>query len=127
VYTVNFETTFDTRKMNDIINKIETLEMDLRKQMATDTEKVAIDLVQTAREKAHVITGNMRNSITYRSGSEGAVKVAAEIDYAVYENARGPPHDFFDQAIAEIEPTFKATIEDGVKAVIDKKKTSSAL
>jgi Bacteriophage HK97-gp10, putative tail-component len=121
-YSVSFTVVRDERKWNDQIHKLETLEMDLRKRIAGDVEKVAIDLVQKARANAHVITGNMRNSISYKSTSAGTAKVFAGVDYAVYENARGSPHDFFDQAVEAVRPNFKVIIQQGVNAVLGTKK-----
>jgi hypothetical protein len=122
VIGISFTVKTDERKWNDQINKLETMEMDLRKRIATDIEQVAITLVNQARDNAHVITGAMRNSITYRPASEGAVTVAAEIDYAIYENARGDPHNFFDRAVETVTPQFFSIIQRGVKAVVDSKK-----
>ena len=96
--------------------------MNLKKQLVSDTEKAAIELRNQARANAHVITGNMRNSVNYRKNGETSYTVSADIDYAVYENARGPPHDFFDQAVKDVDSKFYQIIQSGVKAVIQKKR-----
>lgn len=56
--------------------------------------------VTTAKGYAHVITGNMKKSIiAHVDGQSGKAIVEAGVDYAVYENARGGDHAFWDKAI----------------------------
>lgn len=95
--------------------------MNLKSQLVSDTEKAAIELRTAARGYAHVITGNMRNSVNYRKTGETSYTVSADINYAVYENARGPPHDFFDQAVNDVDSRFYQIIQSGVTAVIRKR------
>ena len=60
-------------------------------------------MVNQAKNNAHVITGNMKNSISANVGDKSAT-VSASAGYSVYENARpgskwGSTHDFMDRAV----------------------------
>ena len=65
-------------------------------------QEVGDFMVSEMRSNAHVITGFMKSSITYDILANG-VNVEVTAPYAVYENARGPPHDFADQAFRSTE------------------------
>jgi hypothetical protein len=60
-------------------------------------------MVNQAKTNAHVITGNMKNSIG-ASVADKSATVSASAEYSVYENARagskwGTTHDFMDRAV----------------------------
>lgn len=112
----------DQRTYNDVTNFLSNFTMNLKKQLVADTEKAAIELRNQARANAHLITGNMRNSVNYRKNGENSYTVSADIDYAVYENARGDDHAFFDNAVKDVDSKFYQIIQSGVKAVIQKKR-----
>lgn len=67
------------------------------KLMLTD---ICNNFVSEGQKNAHVITGNMKANIMIESINQqiGQATVGALADYSIYENARGPPHNFMDRA-----------------------------
>lgn len=76
-------------------------------------EDVTSSIIREAKNRAHVITGNMKRSIGVqeinKEGGKAIVEAAAE--YSEYENRRGAPHDFWDQAITTTEQTATAMVK----------------
>ncbi len=72
-------------------------------------EEISTFMAEEMRRNVHVITGNLKSSITSQVLGDTAI-VSAGAEYAVYENRRiGPtktntgPHDFADRAEAATE------------------------
>ncbi len=72
-------------------------------------QEISSFMAEEMRRNVHVITGNLRSSITSSVLGDTA-EVSAGAEYAVYENARvgysktNPgPHDFADRALAATE------------------------
>ena len=58
-------------------------------------------IIREAKNRAHVITGNMKRNIGVQNLSvqSGSADVVALALYSAYENARGEGHDYFTQAL----------------------------
>ncbi len=77
--------------LDNVINNIENTKQNVLQQIVDF-------MVGEMRNNAHVLTGRMKASINgFVTGNDAVVGVGAE--YAVYENARGSPHDFMDKAV----------------------------
>ena len=116
-----FELKFDQRQVNDAINFIENIILNVRKVIDEDLGKAAADAVQTARSNAHVITGNMRNSVSDQRVGEMHYKVTAEAEYSGFENARGGDHAFFDMTVKEIRDKYPDIIVTNIKKLVTNK------
>ena len=83
--------------LNNIPFKMDSLRRDILNQTADF-------MVQELKRNAHVITGNMRNSVRSQHLDQNSVMVEVGANYAVYENRRGGtkigfgPHNFADMA-----------------------------
>jgi len=92
--------TFTVEGLEEIIGRLNSLDLQMAKTQAL--EDVSSFMANEMRNNAHVITGQMKASISSSvTGDTATVEVSAP--YAVYENARvggiQGPHDFADRAV----------------------------
>jgi len=88
--------------LNERIGALSNIQTKVEQANQTIYREVTDYLVSQMRANAHVITGFMKSSI--RSDIlPNSAQVEVTAPYAVYENARGPPHDFADQAFASTQ------------------------
>ena len=88
--------------LEETISGLNNIEISLQSARMQALQEVSEFMANEMRNNAHVITGQMKASITSMVvGDTATVEVSAP--YAAYENARvgGPqgPHDFADRAI----------------------------
>lgn len=79
-------------------------------QNSPNTKKLILEdltslVIREAKNRAHVITGNMKRNIGVQNLNPqlGTANIQALALYSAYENARGNGHDYFTQALAELE------------------------
>jgi hypothetical protein len=77
----------------------------------------------------HVITGHTKRNIQVQTVNQLAVKVLSKAIYSGHENARGPPHDFFDQMYNWTRQTYSGQVAIGAiqKVVREKVLLSTGL
>lgn len=109
------------QQFKKVINKLTKLKPNLEKQLDIDIDKVGKEAVTIMKGNAHVISGEMRDSITMTANGNMSVSVGPTVEYAVYENARGGDHAFIDNSVGEIKPKAVTIVRSGVHAVITKK------
>ncbi len=88
--------------IDNIMNGLDSTKQEILQEISTY-------MAEEMRRNVHVITGNLKSSITSSVLGDTAV-VSAGAEYAVYENARVGaaktnfgPHDFADRALASTE------------------------
>lgn len=62
--------------------------------------------VGAGRQEAHVRTGHMKANIQQQKVSDEEIKILSKAIYSGYENARGPPHNFFDKMYERTKQRF---------------------
>jgi len=92
--------TFTVEGLEEIIGRLNSLDLQMAKTQAL--QEVSDFMANEMRNNAHVITGQMKASITSSvTGDTATVEVSAP--YAAFENARvggiQGPHDFADRAL----------------------------
>ena len=93
---------FTVEGLEEVISELNNIEISLQGARMQALQEVSEFMANEMRNNAHVITGQMKASISSMVvGDTATVEVSAP--YAVYENARTGgmqgPHDFADQAI----------------------------
>lgn len=80
------------------LNKVVSNSSKTKQLMLEDATSL---IIREAKNRAHVITGNMKRNITVNNLNPqlGVASVQALATYSAYENARGEGHDFMDQAL----------------------------
>jgi len=91
-----------TQGLDEIINGLNNMEISLQGARMQALQDVSEFLANEMRNNAHVITGQMKASISNMVVGDTAI-VEVSAPYAAYENARvggiQGPHDFVDRAI----------------------------
>jgi Bacteriophage protein of unknown function (DUF646). len=92
--------TFTVEGLEEIINRLNSLDLQMARTEAL--QEVSDFMANEMRNNAHVITGQMKASISSSvTGDTATVEVLAP--YAAFENARvggiQGPHDFADRAV----------------------------
>ena len=93
-------------------------------------------IVNEAKRNVHVVTGNLKASISIESQTPKSVTVSAKMPYAQIENARsgskaqGPKtvgpygtHDYFTRATNAVTTTFASRIKANFDSLLSKHKT----
>lgn len=84
-------------------------------------EDVCSLVIREAKNRAHVITGNMKRNIQVSNLDPelGTANIQALALYSAYENARGEGHDYFTQALNALKlqggPLVKARMDESFK------------
>jgi len=96
--------------LDERIGALQDIENKVAQANNTIYTEVGNFLVSEMRTNAHVITGFMKSSIRYDILANG-VNVEVTAPYAIYENARGPPHDFADQAFRSTQAMAEQVVK----------------
>lgn len=83
-----------------------------------DLAAAAQDGENFAKQNAHVITGEMRDSISSEKVGNLHYRVVAAADHSGYENDRGGDHAFFDKAVQQVESKHPNILISNVKELV---------
>lgn len=97
-----------------VFNKLPALGKQARRRAGQAVRKAALDIEAGAKDRAHVVTGAMKNSIQAEMTGNLSAEVAVGVEYGIYEELgtrNRPPHPFLGPAAEAVKPSFIAAMK----------------
>lgn len=87
----------------------------MKSQLKQAMEACGKEMEANAKNRVHVRTGALRDSITHESG-DGYAAVGSDLDYALAEEMRGGGgHDFIKPAVSEHVSDYESIIKSALE------------